>query len=319
MAMRRSGILGIVLLLLTLLPTACGGSNTVLYPVTLQLNWFHEAEFVGYYVADAKGFYDDERLDVAIIEGGPGIQARLHVLDGRADFAIASFGEQQQLVLDGEPAIAVMTAFQIPPLVIFALADSGIREPNDLVGKKVGIKNNYWRNVVHETLSNAGVDPLEIIEVEVEADAKYLLYSREVDVWMGYAHDEPIEAQVAGYDVTNIYPADYGVGGYEGLLLVNEDTVGQEPDVVGRFVRASQRGWQYALEHADEAAEIMTEWQPSDSLEFQKLAVRALIPLVDTPQAPVGWIDAGRWERLMGTAYEEQKPGYTMEFLQEAQ
>lgn len=299
----------------TTLSTGCDSSEEENDQVTLQINWYHAAEFVGYYTAYAKGFYKDEHLDVTILEGGPGIQARLHVLDGQADFAIASFAEQQKLVEQGEPAVAIMSVFQIPPLVLFSLADLGINEPNDLVGQRIGIKNNYWRDIVHETLLNAGIDPSEIFEVDVEANAQSLLYDRVVDVWTGYAHDEPIRAQVAGYEVQNIYPADYGVGGYEGLLLANQSTLDDNPDLVGRFVRASQRGFQYAFEHLDEAAEIMLVWQPQDSLEFHNLAIRALIPLVDTPQAVIGWIDAGRWEQLMGSSYNVQRPGYTMEFL----
>lgn len=294
----------------------CSSSEKDLEEVTLQLNWYHEAEFVGYYMADAKGFYENENINVNIIEGGPQIAARLRILDGRADFAIASFNEQQKLLGEGEPSVAVMTVFQIPPLVMFSLVDSGINEPKDIVGKRIGIKNSYWKNVAHETLINAGVDLNQVIEVMVEANAQELLYNGEVDVWMGYAHDEPIEAQVQGYEVKNIYPADYGVGGYEGLLLVNQNTIDQRSDMIERFVRASQKGWQYAVEHPDEAAGIMVQWQPKDSLGFQQLAIRALIPLVDVPQSPIGWIDAGRWEQLMGATYSETIPGYTMEFME---
>jgi ABC-type nitrate/sulfonate/bicarbonate transport system substrate-binding protein len=282
----------------------------------LQTNWFHAAEFVGYYMANAKEFYSDENIEVTIIEGGPGIQARLHVLDGRADFAIASFDEQKKLIEAREPAMAVMSVFQIPPLVIFSLADSGIKEPKDLIGKRVGIKNNYWRNIVNQTLLNAGINSAEITEVEVEADAQSMLYDRKVDVWTGYAHDEPIRAEVAGYQVTNIFPANYGVGGYEGLLLVNEATLKEKTDMVGRFVRASQKGLQYAIEHPDEAAEIMISWQPKEELEYHSLAIRALIPLVDIPEAEIGWIDEKRWQLLMGSSYNPQNPGYTMQFLQ---
>ena len=81
-----------------------------------------------------------------------------------------------------------------------------------------------------------------------------------------------------------------------------------------RFVRASYDGWRYALEHPDEAADILTEWAPDRSLEFQKLAVRSVSPLVDTPQVPVGWIDAARWQQLMGDAWSAERPGYTMAF-----
>lgn len=297
----------------------CSSPAPATETVKLQLNWFHEAEFVGYYVAVDKGFYDEENLDVTLVEGGPGIQARDEVLNGGADFAISSFGEQRTLVETGEPVVALASAFQIPPLVIFSLADSGIREPRDLAGRRVGVKNDYWRDVLHETLENAGVDPAQVIEVEVDADAKRLLYEGAVDVWMGYAHDEPIEAQVAGYQVTTIFPADYGVGGYEGLLLANETTVADRAAMVQRFVRASHRGWLYVVEHPDEAAEVMTRWQPKDGLEFQKLAVRALMPLVDIPQAPIGWIDEPKWRQLIGDSFDAEHPGYTMRFFEDVE
>ncbi len=124
------------------------------------------------------------------------------------------------------------------------------------------------------------------------------------------------QPRVAGYKVTNIYPADYGVGGYEGLLLANETTVNQKSDMVGRFVQASKQGLQYAMEHPDEAAQVMTRWQTKENLEYYKLAIRALIPLVDIPQSKIGWIDARRWEQLMESSYNAQHPGYTMQFLQ---
>jgi ABC-type nitrate/sulfonate/bicarbonate transport system substrate-binding protein len=267
-------------------------------------------------MADARGYYRDSNIVIDIKEGGPGIAARDFILDGRADFAIASFSEQKKLVDEGKSSIAVMSVFQIPPLVMFALEDSGIREPKDVAGKRVGIKNDYWRNIARETLANAGVDPSKMIEVDVDPGAQNLLYERKVDVWMGYAHDEPVIARVAGYKITNIYPADYGVGGYEGLLLTNEATFSQKPDMVARFVQASEKGLRYALEHPDEAAAVLIKWQPRDSLDYGKLAIRALIPLVDVPQAKIGWIDSQKWEQLMGKSYKTTNPGYTMQFLQ---
>ncbi len=200
---------------------------------------------------------------------------------------------------------------------MFALDGSGIHEPRDMIGKRIGIKNDYWRGIARETLLNAGVSPEEVIEVEVEPDAKNLLYEGEVDVWMGYVHDEPIEAEVTGHPVTNIYPADYGVGGYEGLLLTHEETAADRAAMVEGFVQASVQGWRYAVEHPAEAARIMSEWQPDNDLEFQELAVKALIPLVDVPQADIGWIDADRWQRLMGSNYRDERPGFTMQFMRD--
>lgn len=290
------------------------GSGAVADKVVLQLNWFHEAEFVGYYMADAKGFYQNQGLEVEIREGGPGNPARDKVVDGNADFAITSFAEQVQMVQEVKPVQAVAAIFQIPPLVIFALEESGIHEPSDLEGKRVGVTTGYWKAVLRQTLDAAGVDPGGVTEVDVKVGEMGLLYDRTVDAWLGYAQDEPIQAEVAGHPVSTIYPADYGIGGYEGLIIANETTLAGKAEMVKRFVKASIEGWRYALEHADEAAQVLDKWAPQPGLEFQKLAVRAVVPLVDTPGVPVGWIAADRWRQLMGDAFDAAHPGYTMEF-----
>jgi len=314
-ALARVLLLATCGLALLVTPAGCGGTKTAaLEQVSLQLNWLHEAEFVGYYVADAKGFFAQQGFEVEIREGGPGSPARMEVLNGAADFAISSFAEQKEMTIQGEPVVAVMAVFQIPPLVIFSLADSGIVEPRDLAGKRVGITTEYWGNVLRQTLAAAGVDASTVTEVKVEVGDQEKLYERAVDAWLGYAHDEPIKAQTAGYPVVNIYPADYGVGGYEGLLLAHEATARSEPATVERFVRACNQGWRYALENPDEAAEILTRWAPSYGVEFHRLAVRAVIPLVDTPQVPVGWIADERWRQMMGDDYDESDPGFTMKF-----
>lgn len=308
---------GILLVLFAVglgLLAGCGENAGEAEKVTLQLNWFHEAEFVGYYVAEAEGFYDGQNLDVAILEGGPGKPARDEVLSGAATFAITSFAEQRDMVANRQPAVAVMAAFQIPPLVIFSLTDSGIQEPADLAGKRVGTTTNYWKNVLRETLTAAGVDPATVTEVGVTPDDLQMLYDGTVDAWLGYAQDEPIQAQTAGYAVTQIFPADFGIGGYEGLIIASESTIANKPTVVKRFLQACYEGWRYALEHPDETAEILTDWAPKNGLQFQKLALRAVAPLVDTPQVPVGWIDSARWQQLIGDAFDPARPGYTMQF-----
>jgi len=296
-----------------LLLGACGG-QVAPTKVSLQLNWLHEAEFAGYYVAQAKGLYKDQGLDVTIFEGGPGTPARDRVMNGEVTFAVTSFGEQRDLVAGGEPSVAVMAAFQIPPLTIFSLETSKISDPRDLAGKKVGVTTDYWRTILRETLIAAGVDPGSVTEVKVEVNDLEKLYNGTVDAWLGYAQDEPIRATISGHPVTNIFPADFGIGGYEGLVIATQSTIDASPDTVRAFVKASENGWRYAIEHPDEAAQILSTWAKGTSVDFQKLAVRAVAPLVDTPQVPVGWIDVARWQQLMGDSYDPEHPGFTMQF-----
>jgi NitT/TauT family transport system substrate-binding protein len=282
--------------------------------VTLQLNWLHEAEFAGYYVALEKGFYAKQGLDVTILGGGPGTPARDTVLSGASTFAITSFSEQRDIVAAGKPAVAVMAAFQIPPSTIFALKSSGIHDPRDLVGKKVGVTTDYWANILEETLTAVGVGTASVTQVKVKLDELDKLYDGTVDAWLGYAQDEPIRAAMAGHPVNNIFPADFGIGGYEGLVIATKATIDTSPQTVRAFVAASEQGWRYAIENPDESAKILTSWAENTSVDFQRLAIGAVDPLVDTPQFPVGWIDSARWQQLMGDTYRSSNPGFTMQF-----
>ena len=321
----RAGTLTAALVLglaagLALLLAACGG-ETATEPqpsprsVSLQLNWFHEAEFVGYYVAEAKGFYRQNGLTVDIREGGPGDPAIDSLLDDSVDFAVSSFAEAREATARREPVAAVMATFQIPPLVIFALADSGISKPGDLAGRRVGVTTDYWDDVLTQTLEAANVKSSRVTRVEVSPEELTELYDHKVDAWLGYAQDEPIKAEMAGHPVTMIFPADYGVGGYEGLVLARKPELRTDPELAQRFVRASREGWRYAVEHPDEAASILLEWAPDPGLDFQKAAVRAVGPLVDAPQVPIGWIEEERWKMLMGSDYDAGNPGYTVRFV----
>ena len=213
--------------------------------------------------------------------------------------------------------MAVMAGFQIPPLVIFSLADSGIKTPGDLAGKRVGVTTDYWRDVLDQTLAAANVKRSAVTTVDVKPEDLAQLYDGRVDAWLGYAQDEPIKAETAGHPVTTIFPADYGVGGYEGLVLVRKPEAREDPELVRRFVQASQQGWRYAVEHPDEAAAILLKWAPDPGLDFQKAAVRAVGPLVDAPPAAIGWIETQRWRALMGNAFDKANPGYTTRFAAE--
>ena len=319
MLRRRPAVLAITLavalLALAAVAAGCGDSGgKPLTKVTLQLNWLHEAEFAGYYAAQVKGIYKDQGLDITIVEGGPGQPARDRVMNGEVTFSVTSFAEQRDLVAAGKPSVAVMAAFQIPPSTIFSLQTSNLRDPRDLVSRKVGVTTDYWRRVLEETLTAAGVDPREVTMVKVEVNDLQKLYDGTVDAWLGYAQDEPIRATIAGHPVNNIFPADFGVGGYEGLVIATQSTIDASPEMVRAFVKASEDGWRYAIENPDEAAQILTTWAKDTSVDFQKLAVRAVAPLVDTPQVPIGWIDAARWQQMMDGSYDPGRPGFTMQF-----
>ncbi len=312
-------ILAAVLLAASLPACTRSSQNSELDSVTLQLNWYHEIEFAGFYAAEVQGFYADENLQVKILERDSDTDFSFQGLFKKNDFAIIGEGPLQKMIASGATVTAVMASMQISPITFFALTESGIEKPSDFIGKRIAITGENWRNIIHRTLNNAGVDPAKIIEVAVDYDAIEMLYTGEVDVWTGFAHNEPTAARLAGNEINLILPADYGIESYAGIIIVPEKTIEDNPDLVARFVKASLKGWCYIIEHPEEAAAIIHKKQPSKSLDFRELAIQALIPFIDTGYVPVGWIDSERWKNEMEDAYNPECPGFIMRFLQTKQ
>src|ERR1700691_5818620 len=108
--------------------------------VTVRLKWYNQAQFAGFYVAQAKGFYKAAGLDVIIQPGGPDFPAVQMVAGGNEQFGVT--GADQILIArsKGVPVVALAVIYRRNPFVLFSLQKSGIKTPADWAGKKVGVK-----------------------------------------------------------------------------------------------------------------------------------------------------------------------------------
>lgn len=310
-----------ILFLATLVLTACGGQDTPKDKVRLQLNWIHESEFVGYYVANDKGFYAAENLEVSILPGGPGkTSAGQALADGSVEFSVFSSNDLKTYYTAGKvPGVAVMNIYQVSPRVFFAKAEKGIRTPKDMANKTVIFKNAGWSSVMQTTLKNAGVDPALVTEKKLDNPNNLdWFYKDDVDVFIGFVNSEVAEVRSKNYDVNLIFASEYAATSFDGIIVTRQDFSQQSPDVVSRFMRATLKGWYYAIEHPSEAAQVLTKWQPDKSPDFQSQAMRGLIPLVDTGQVPIGWMDDKLWAKTKDIeGYSEQKLTYSNKFVEE--
>ncbi|MDD2341292.1 MAG: ABC transporter substrate-binding protein [Tolumonas sp.] len=104
--------------------------------ITLQLRWFHQFQFAGYYAAKMTGYYRDAGLDVSIMDSKPGMEVVNEVISGRAQYGVGNnsllFARQQ-----GKPIVALAAMFQHSPQVFIARADAGISSVHDLSGKRI--------------------------------------------------------------------------------------------------------------------------------------------------------------------------------------
>ena len=178
---RRVRLFATGLLALTLVAAACsdddggetggGGGSTAsgdcsqVDSVTLQLQWFIQAQFAGYYAAQDQGFYADQCLDVSIVEGGVDIVPQQQLADGAVDFALAWVPKALATREAGANIVDIAQVFQRSGTLQVSFADAGITTPADFAGKTVGnwgFGNEYE---IFAALTEAGLDPATDVEL----------------------------------------------------------------------------------------------------------------------------------------------------------
>ena len=280
---------------------------TPLTSVILKLNWRHEAEFAGNYVAIEKGFYKKEGLVVNIEEYNPDGDTAIDALvAGRADFAIAGADEVIKARQAGKFVKSVAVIFKINPAVAFALKSSGIKRPQDFVGKKVGLERGInVDNLYAAMMNNVGIDRSKIKEVSVGYDAKELMNGT-VDVSTGWITNEPQLAVQAGYPVNIFLMADYGVNMYADTIVTTDKMIAENPKLVEQFVRGTLGGWQYAIENESEAVDITMKYAKDSTRTHQAYVLSVSIPLINTGSNRLGWMDFSAWSQAQNILFEQK-------------
>ena len=235
--------------------------------VTLQLKWVTQAQFAGYYVAKAKGFYDEEGLNVTIKPGGPDIAPSQVIAGGGADVVVDWMPSALAAREKGLPLVNIAQPFAASGMMLTCLKETGIKAPADFADKTLGVwfyGNEYpflsWMSQLGlKTDGSAGgvtvlkqgfnVDPLLQKQAACISTMTYNEY------W------QVIEAGVSADDLVTFKYQDEGVATLEDGLYVMEEKLADPAfaDKMVRFVRASMKGWKYAEANSDEAAMIVLD------------------------------------------------------------
>jgi NitT/TauT family transport system substrate-binding protein len=311
--------LGIVTVLSTCTPTPPASPLT---PITLQLSWTHNAQFAGFYAADQNGDYAAEGLAVTFIEGGPEIDRQTPVLNGTAQFGLGGGVELITARADSKPLRAVATILRRDPFAFFSLANSGITRPEEFAGKTLLVRPRALP-ILRAMMANVDVSP-DQYSVNSEADFT-ALYSGEVDVATGFVTTQVLDAERAGYKLNIIYPDDYGVHMVSDNIFAADDFITANPAVVTRFLRATFKGWTYAIEHPDEVGTLVLKYNSTADTALETDIMVASLPLINTGEDHIGWMKPEVWAGMEHTLRAQDvltKPVqvtevYTLQFLQD--
>ncbi len=300
--MSEKNVVLMILIALIMTLAACnGGPAGEPEKVSIQLSWFHSGEFSGIYVADQLGYYADENLDVTIVNGSYDVNPVDEVVAGNAQFGITTSDALIRANLAGQEVVAVSAIMRGNPQIVMALAESGIRTPQDLAGKTVGMVSvdldTTWDIQFLAMLDAMGVDRNSITFVANQTYSAEDLKSGLMDASSGlFSTNELVHAILGGDQVTAIYLSDYGIETYTNPIFTTAQRIAENPDLVQRFVRATLKGYQYAIENPAEAAQFVLQYDPELDLTGQISTVEATIPLIDTGDAHIGLMDQNVWQ-----------------------
>lgn len=224
----------------------------------VQFGWVKTVEFAGSFIADDRGYYAAEGLDIDMLSGGPGIDVVTAIVSGKALFGC---GTGAQILAkarqEGAPIKVVGVLYQKSPLAVLSLRKNPIRTPQELLGKRVGVAAadsipwTTWLALNH-------LDASKITRVPVQFDPAPLV-TGQVDAFLSFATEQPVELQVQGVPVEFFLLADYGYSSYSGSYYVLEDTLRNHRDEVVRFMRAEVRGWEANAANPSLGAKLTVE------------------------------------------------------------
>ncbi len=277
--------------------------------LTLQLKWVAQAQFAGYYVAQAKGFYKEAGLDVTIKPGGPDINPSQVIAAGGADVVVDWLPSALATREKGVPLVNIAQIFQKSAMMLTCRKDSGITSPDDFKGKTLGVwfsGNEYpflaWMAKLN--LSTSGANPdVRILKQGFNVDPLLQKQAPCISTTTYNEYQQVLEAGVPESELVNFRYQDLGVATLEDGLYALEKTLADPAmvDRLARLVKATVKGWDYAARNQEEAVRIVLENDTTGAQteEHQSAMIKEAVKLLEGSKKTMGYLDPADFDRTV--------------------
>ena len=315
---------------LSLFTAACGGSDDAatdttaaaatecaeLTPVKLQLQWFTQAQFAGYYAAQDQGFYEAMCLDVTILEGAVDIAPHVVLANGESDFAISWVSKALAGREGGANIVDIAQIFQRSGTLQVSFKDKNITSAADFKGKNIGNWGYGNEFEIFAALTKAGLDPAkDVTLVQQQFDMAGLL-SGDIDAAEAMTYNEYAQVLEAINPETGaLYtPEDFNVVSYEdegvGMLqdaIWADGSRLSDPayvDTATKFVAASIQGWAFCRDNTQACTDIVVAKGSKLGASHQLWQMNEVNKLIWPASMGAGMIDSAAWDRTVALSLE---------------
>ena len=283
-------------------------------PVRLQLQWFAQSQFAGYYVAKDLGFYEDQCLDVTILEGAVEIVPQQVLATGGAEFGLAWVPKALVSRDAGADIVNIAQVFERSGTLEVSWADSGITEPADWAGKTVG--NWGFGNEFELTaaINRFDVEDVELIGQDFTMTA---LLNDELDAAEAMIYNEYAQVlEAVNPDTGELYQKEdlsvidfneVGTAMLQDAVWVNAEWIAEEgnEDVAVRFLTASFQGWIHCLDNFDECVEVVLNNGSTLGQSHQEWQLNEILALIFPATNGIGVMNQELWEQTVDVSTSE--------------
>ena len=269
--------------------------------ITLVLDWFPNVDHIPLYVAQQKGYFDEEGLEVKMIPPSESADALKLAAAGRVELGISY--EPQTLVAasEGIPLLVVGRLIGHPLSTVLYIEGRGIEKPQDLNGRPMG----YTVAGMEDVLAKAFCELNEVTDydlVHVEFAIVPSLVSGRVDSVMGgFRNYEVVELELKGYKPGYFALEEHGFPDYDELVVVaNPAFAKKNPEAIRSIRKALSRATEYTLKNPKEALAVYLKAVPESDEKLEKLAFEKTLPFYAESQI----LDVERWRVFADFAHK---------------
>lgn len=273
--------------------------------VTLRLAWIagFGGDQVPFFLGNAKGFYNEQGIDLKIVDGRGAASNATLLAQKSEQFAVIDANVLALSVGNGLPIRSIGTFVQQAPFDLIYGTKSGIKSFADLKGRTVGLQPGEAMTALFSALLTANkIDPSTVRIVSVTgANKPQVLYQGQADAVGGYVTGEFFRIKLGapdGFEVQQLLYKDGGITTLNASVATHTDLIKDNPDLVKRFMAATVKSWEYAKEHPEEAADETLKAAPKSNRTFLLETFGWVVKLSQTDKSagkPLGWTSEQDW------------------------